>query len=188
MAQPGQIDWTLWIAIYGAITATVALLLDYYNAKRDVGHLVLEASIGKYVQGGRGALATNPPEYLILSVANAGRRPVTVDSLVLRKPRALSSFWKQNGGYWIHCQGISNETIMEADVRRGVLLLTKELHDAISKGVAFEARDVSGNFYRLPRQQLRQLKVRLLESKSYHYKENQFDPSDPFNESTIEPD
>ncbi len=74
-----QIDWKLVVAAYGAIVATLVAIWQVYVGFRDRGRLKVSALYGRThpVDVASGAQAE---EFIVISVVNHGRRPMTLVS------------------------------------------------------------------------------------------------------------
>lgn len=71
------------VAWYGAITGTLSLILGSYVAFRDRVRLKVWASDNYRVHGGAGPYDP-AKDYVMVSVANAGRRPITITHVYFR--------------------------------------------------------------------------------------------------------
>lgn len=75
------IDLTGFLAIWGAVVATIALVWNIVRDVRDRPRLSVRCFVGRLIEVGVGNARENPREYLIYRVTNAGKLPIVVTHL-----------------------------------------------------------------------------------------------------------
>jgi hypothetical protein len=90
---------TLVIALWGALTGTAALVIEFRQIRRDRPHIVVNPSYERSYSD------SFPPKItLIVTVANTGRRPVFLDEIWIRAaaPSLVKEVvWRARGRGWI---------------------------------------------------------------------------------------
>jgi hypothetical protein len=69
---------TKWIAVYGAIVATASIAVSLYVAFRDRAYIKISLTRGMKIKGPDSSSYDPNKTYANISVANRGRRPVTI--------------------------------------------------------------------------------------------------------------
>jgi len=68
------------VAWYGAVVSTVALAVSAINVVRDRARIVVSAQVGMRLMGTGGGYKPNT-DYIVITVANRGRRPRTIEKV-----------------------------------------------------------------------------------------------------------
>ena len=126
------------VAFWGAITGTISLVVAYFTYKRD--DIKIEVDVKK------GWRVINSPDHnsdedqVVLSVANKGRRPVTIT-------KAGYVFLKRNGGViWSDSMIYGSRELLEGK-SADYIMSQKKIED-FSEISYFAAYDAIGNAYK----------------------------------------
>lgn len=157
--NPIRMDVTTELAIYGALVSTFALGWNTYRDLRDRAKLKVSARISRLTVDGQGRwLAITsaahaqalPQHYIVMTVANVGRRPV-----VWQGWGGRYHGWK-NKQFFIADQNLPNylpKRLEEGDSHTACTELTN--FENVRK---FFMWDASGKKWKVPRRELKKLK------------------------------
>ena len=155
MSEEARQTATLVVAIWGAVTGTAALWLRIRDSTRDRSELRVRARFHyEYTD------SNFPPKVrLVVSIANVGRRPATIDQVfgVAEAPnfwRAVQRCWKRAGRIPLerHVQGHSTSPeVTEGQEHEFSYSDTGFTNIGLHDLLRIEVRDKHGRWWRSPR-------------------------------------
>jgi len=91
------------VAWYGAVVSTVALVISAINVVRDRARVIVWAQVGMRLMGTGGGYKPNT-DYILITVANRGRRPRTIENagFTYRTPERSQPGWLLTPGSRVH--------------------------------------------------------------------------------------
>lgn len=151
-------DTTLKIALYGVFVSTVSLLIHYFNYRRDKANIIITV---------KGNMKVHPlntfygdKTYINVTVANRGRKPVTITHCAIRVPMKsytellLGDSFRKQGEL---LEGKSQSYMLAEDEIKKINLADKDL-------VAYVI-DATGRYYWADNFIMRWIKIKRCRSK-----------------------